>query len=194
MSCTTVEGLLPHVYPVTRSVSKEHFLCNCCYFLHLFSTLFSWIHFHFQVKEFDSISRLDQWLTTMLLRIKKTIQDDDNDLRWFTSSSETDLVSSRLPWAPTPHPSPPLQAAAFLHFMNLRSLWWMLFLSCRSQYSPFFFLFKTQPPLLCTFGLNTIVMSAQSLFRLCFAAGVSPQKGHIQNRAAIPKTQTSRLV
>ncbi|XP_005991172.1 beta-soluble NSF attachment protein isoform X1 [Latimeria chalumnae] len=28
------------------------------------------------VKEFDSISRLDQWLTTMLLRIKKSIQGD----------------------------------------------------------------------------------------------------------------------
>lgn len=26
------------------------------------------------VKEYDTISRLDQWLTTMLLRIKKTIQ------------------------------------------------------------------------------------------------------------------------
>lgn len=34
-----------------------------------------------QVKEFDSISRLDQWLTTMLLRIKKTIQGDEEDLR-----------------------------------------------------------------------------------------------------------------
>ncbi|KAK1330017.1 hypothetical protein QTO34_010201 [Cnephaeus nilssonii] len=33
------------------------------------------------VKEFDSISRLDQWLTTMLLRIKKTIQGDEEDLR-----------------------------------------------------------------------------------------------------------------
>ncbi|XP_062844996.1 N-ethylmaleimide-sensitive factor attachment protein, alpha a isoform X2 [Trichomycterus rosablanca] len=33
------------------------------------------------VKEFDSITRLDQWNTTMLLRIKKTIQDDENDLR-----------------------------------------------------------------------------------------------------------------
>uniref|UniRef100_A0A8C9WEK6 N-ethylmaleimide-sensitive factor attachment protein, alpha b n=1 Tax=Scleropages formosus TaxID=113540 RepID=A0A8C9WEK6_SCLFO len=33
------------------------------------------------VKEFDSISRLDQWLTTMLLRIKKTIQDEESDLR-----------------------------------------------------------------------------------------------------------------
>ncbi|NXK71420.1 SNAA protein, partial [Amazona guildingii] len=29
-----------------------------------------------QVKEYDSISRLDQWLTTMLLRIKKTIQGE----------------------------------------------------------------------------------------------------------------------
>lgn len=38
-----------------------------------------------QVKEFDSISRLDQWLTTMLLRIKKSIQGDgegDGDLKW----------------------------------------------------------------------------------------------------------------
>lgn len=35
-----------------------------------------------QVKEFDSISRLDQWLTTMLLRIKKTIQGEgDGDLK-----------------------------------------------------------------------------------------------------------------
>ena len=34
-----------------------------------------------QVKEYDSISRLDQWLTTMLLRIKKTIQGDEEDLR-----------------------------------------------------------------------------------------------------------------
>uniref|UniRef100_A0A674MTP7 N-ethylmaleimide-sensitive factor attachment protein, alpha b n=1 Tax=Takifugu rubripes TaxID=31033 RepID=A0A674MTP7_TAKRU len=32
------------------------------------------------VKEYDTISRLDQWLTTMLLRIKKTIQDEENDL------------------------------------------------------------------------------------------------------------------
>ena len=29
------------------------------------------------VKEYDSISRLDQWYTTMLLRVKKTIQADD---------------------------------------------------------------------------------------------------------------------
>ncbi|KTG46574.1 hypothetical protein cypCar_00027605 [Cyprinus carpio] len=33
------------------------------------------------VKEFDSISRLDQWQTTMLLRIKKTIQGDGGDLK-----------------------------------------------------------------------------------------------------------------
>uniref|UniRef100_A0A4W3GT12 N-ethylmaleimide-sensitive factor attachment protein, alpha b n=1 Tax=Callorhinchus milii TaxID=7868 RepID=A0A4W3GT12_CALMI len=33
------------------------------------------------VKEYDSISRLDQWLTTMLLRIKKTIQGEESDLR-----------------------------------------------------------------------------------------------------------------
>ncbi|XP_053568160.1 beta-soluble NSF attachment protein [Bombina bombina] len=34
------------------------------------------------VKEFDSISRLDQWLTTMLLRIKKSIHGDgDGDLK-----------------------------------------------------------------------------------------------------------------
>ncbi|XP_062392142.1 N-ethylmaleimide-sensitive factor attachment protein, alpha a [Sardina pilchardus] len=33
------------------------------------------------IKEFDSITRLDQWQTTMLLRIKKTIQDDESDLR-----------------------------------------------------------------------------------------------------------------
>ncbi|XP_047627532.1 beta-soluble NSF attachment protein isoform X3 [Phacochoerus africanus] len=37
-----------------------------------------------KVKEFDSISRLDQWLTTMLLRIKKSIPGDgdgDGDLK-----------------------------------------------------------------------------------------------------------------
>lgn len=34
-----------------------------------------------QVKEFDSISRLDQWHTTLLLRIKKTIQGDEGDLK-----------------------------------------------------------------------------------------------------------------
>ncbi|XP_060779979.1 N-ethylmaleimide-sensitive factor attachment protein, alpha b [Neoarius graeffei] len=33
------------------------------------------------VKEYDLISRLDQWLTTILLRIKKTIQEDESDLR-----------------------------------------------------------------------------------------------------------------
>ena len=30
------------------------------------------------VKEFDSISRLDQWHTTMLLRVKKTIEGEDD--------------------------------------------------------------------------------------------------------------------
>lgn len=29
------------------------------------------------VKEYDTISRLDQWTTTMLLRVKKSISDDD---------------------------------------------------------------------------------------------------------------------
>lgn len=33
------------------------------------------------VKEYDSISRLDQWYTTVLLRIKKQIHDNP-DLRW----------------------------------------------------------------------------------------------------------------
>ncbi|KAM6906572.1 N-ethylmaleimide-sensitive factor attachment protein, beta b isoform 2-T2 [Lycodopsis pacificus] len=33
------------------------------------------------VKEFDSISRLDQWHTALLLRIKKTIQGDEGDLK-----------------------------------------------------------------------------------------------------------------
>uniref|UniRef100_A0A672K3K5 Alpha-soluble NSF attachment protein n=1 Tax=Sinocyclocheilus grahami TaxID=75366 RepID=A0A672K3K5_SINGR len=32
-------------------------------------------------QEYDTISRLDQWLTTMLLRIKKSLQDDESDLR-----------------------------------------------------------------------------------------------------------------
>lgn len=35
-----------------------------------------------QVKEFDSISRLDQWHTTILLRIKKNIQgEEEGDLK-----------------------------------------------------------------------------------------------------------------
>lgn len=33
------------------------------------------------VKEFDSITRFDQWHTSILLKIKKTIQEDENDLR-----------------------------------------------------------------------------------------------------------------
>lgn len=33
------------------------------------------------VKEYDKISRLDQWYTTILLRIKKQIQDADVDLK-----------------------------------------------------------------------------------------------------------------
>nr|DBA20657.1 TPA: hypothetical protein GDO54_017417 [Pyxicephalus adspersus] len=33
------------------------------------------------VKEYDSISRLDQWMTTMLLRIKKTVKGEEEDLR-----------------------------------------------------------------------------------------------------------------
>lgn len=33
------------------------------------------------VKEYDSISRLDQWYTTVLLRIKKQINENP-DLRW----------------------------------------------------------------------------------------------------------------
>ncbi|XP_074387947.1 alpha-soluble NSF attachment protein-like isoform X3 [Zonotrichia albicollis] len=33
------------------------------------------------VKEFDSISRLDQWLTALLLRIKRSIQGEEQDLR-----------------------------------------------------------------------------------------------------------------
>lgn len=34
-----------------------------------------------KIKEFDSISRLDQWHTTLLLRIKKTIQGEEGDLK-----------------------------------------------------------------------------------------------------------------
>ncbi|XP_074471531.1 N-ethylmaleimide-sensitive factor attachment protein, beta b [Sebastes fasciatus] len=33
------------------------------------------------VKDFDAISRLDQWHTSLLLRIKKTIQGDEGDLK-----------------------------------------------------------------------------------------------------------------
>lgn len=51
---------------------------------HCFSGVIPVLGFLNQVKEFDSISRLDQWLTTMLLRIKKSIQGDgegDGDLK-----------------------------------------------------------------------------------------------------------------
>uniref|UniRef100_A0AAY4B1G7 Alpha-soluble NSF attachment protein n=1 Tax=Denticeps clupeoides TaxID=299321 RepID=A0AAY4B1G7_9TELE len=34
-----------------------------------------------KVKDFDSITRLDQWQTSMLLRIKKTVRDEETDLR-----------------------------------------------------------------------------------------------------------------
>ena len=39
-----------------------------------------------QVKDYDSISRLDQWLTTILLRIKKSVGGDP-DLRWVDTHS-----------------------------------------------------------------------------------------------------------
>lgn len=47
-----------------------------------------------QVKEFDSISRLDQWQTTMLLRIKKTIQGDSGDLKWCVPQKYCGIISS----------------------------------------------------------------------------------------------------
>lgn len=47
-----------------------------------------------QVKEFDSISRLDQWQTTMLLRIKKTIQGDAGDLKWCVQDKYCGIISS----------------------------------------------------------------------------------------------------
>ena len=34
------------------------------------------------VKNYDEISRLDQWLTTMLLRVKRKIEKGDDDLKW----------------------------------------------------------------------------------------------------------------
>ena len=33
------------------------------------------------VKNYDEISRLDQWLTTMLLRVKRKIEKGDDDLK-----------------------------------------------------------------------------------------------------------------
>lgn len=39
------------------------------------------------VKEYDSISRLDQWYTTILLRIKKQLNENP-DLRWSTFRSQ----------------------------------------------------------------------------------------------------------
>ncbi len=53
-----------------------------------------------QVKEFDSISRLDQWLTTMLLRIKKTIQGDEGDLKWSGQWGDHPLHGTLLPPLP----------------------------------------------------------------------------------------------
>lgn len=71
------------------------------------------------VKEYDTISRLDQWLTTMLLRIKKTIQDDESDLRWLPylielKPSATDLHPSFLP------------SASHFHFNSNPSFLWTL--------------------------------------------------------------------
>ena len=44
---------------------------------HVSATIFSHtVSFWFQVKEYDSISRLDQWLTTILLRIKKGMNEE----------------------------------------------------------------------------------------------------------------------
>ena len=41
------------------------------------ATIFSHtVSFCFKVKEYDSISRLDQWLTTILLRIKKGMNEE----------------------------------------------------------------------------------------------------------------------
>ncbi len=50
-----------------------------------------------QVKEFDSISRLDQWHTTMLLRIKKAIQGDEGDLKWSGQWGDHPLHGTLLP-------------------------------------------------------------------------------------------------
>lgn len=72
--------------------------------------MFPWTTFCFsslhQVKEFDSISRLDQWLTTMLLRIKKSIQGDgegDGDLKWGAVSlrhaAESSFISCESQWS-----------------------------------------------------------------------------------------------
>lgn len=64
----------------TEAVSSEIYL-----YVDLLFELSYCAHMSFvlliQVKEFDSISRLDQWQTTMLLRIKKTIQGDAGDLK-----------------------------------------------------------------------------------------------------------------
>lgn len=35
----------------------------------------------FQVKEYDAISRLDQWYTAILLKIKKSMSGEDESLR-----------------------------------------------------------------------------------------------------------------
>lgn len=46
------------------------------------------------VKEYDSISRLDQWYTSILLRIKKQINDNP-DLRWLPPTQSIFVAASR---------------------------------------------------------------------------------------------------
>uniref|UniRef100_A0AAQ5ZY19 N-ethylmaleimide-sensitive factor attachment protein, alpha b n=1 Tax=Amphiprion ocellaris TaxID=80972 RepID=A0AAQ5ZY19_AMPOC len=79
VSCDTHVYVHRFVYVYDCFFSKNYNLYFA--FLDCFPNFRGNFLLYFQVKEFDTISRLDQWLTTMLLRIKKTIQDDENDLR-----------------------------------------------------------------------------------------------------------------
>ncbi|KAM4879783.1 alpha-soluble NSF attachment protein-like isoform 2-T2 [Sylvia borin] len=60
--------------PLLKYSAKEHFfraaLCHFCVDM-----------LNAKVKDFDSISRLDQWLTSLLLRIKRSIPGEEQDLR-----------------------------------------------------------------------------------------------------------------
>ena len=64
---------------VTPRTPPPHTIMNC------YQRASPWFFLLWQVKEYDSISRLDQWLTTILLRIKKSISTDP-DLRWIAPS------------------------------------------------------------------------------------------------------------
>ena len=60
----------PYGCPTRPALTKSYVCMHVCMYT---AVLFC---FAFQVKEYDSISRLDQWLTTILLRIKKGMNEE----------------------------------------------------------------------------------------------------------------------